>query len=103
MINTHPEAVRAFVAGWVETVDFIRTHKGETVKLESAITHLPESVMAKEYDITHGNLFTEACEFDDRSITELKRALVALKLLPDSADLSKFYTTAFLPNDHDRH
>jgi ABC-type nitrate/sulfonate/bicarbonate transport system substrate-binding protein len=103
IIKTHPEAVRAFVAGWVETVDFIRTHKAETVKLESAITHFPESVIAKEYDITHGKLFTKACEFDDQSIAELKRSLVALKLLPASADMSKFYTTEFLPKDHSRH
>jgi ABC-type nitrate/sulfonate/bicarbonate transport system substrate-binding protein len=103
IIKTNPQAVRAFIAGWVETVDFIRTHKAETVKLESGITHLPESVTAKEYDITHGNMFTTACEFDDQSIAELKRSLVALKLLPVSADMSKFYTTAFLPKGDDPH
>lgn len=101
IIETDPAAVRAFVLGWVETVDFIRTHKAETVKLESGITHLPESVMAKEYDITHGRLFTKACDFDDPSIAELKRSLVALKQLAPSADMSKFYTRAFLPKDHD--
>ncbi len=101
IIKTNPEAVRAFVAGWVETVDFIRTHRAETVKIESAITQLPESVTAKEYDITHDNLFTKACNFDDQSIAELKRSLVGLKLLPESADMSKFYTTEFLPKDHD--
>jgi len=103
IIETNPDAVRAFVAAWVETVDFIRTHRAETVKLESGITHLPESVTAKEYDLTHGRLFTEACNFDDQSIAELKRSLVALKLLPASADMSKFYTTAFLPKDQSRH
>lgn len=102
IIKTDPEAVRAFVAGWVETVEFIRTHKAETVKLESDITHLPESVMSKEYDITQGRLFTKNCDFDDQSIAELKRSLVALKQLPASADLSKFYTRAFLPEDYNR-
>jgi NitT/TauT family transport system substrate-binding protein len=101
IIKTNPAAVRAFVAGWVETVDFIRTHKAETVKLESGITHLPESVMSKEYDITNGNLFTKACNFDGQSIAELKRSLVALRQLPPSADMAKFYTEEFLPKGHD--
>jgi hypothetical protein len=37
--------VRAFIAGWIETVDFIRTHKAEIVKIESEITGFSESVM----------------------------------------------------------
>ncbi|HZT52567.1 MAG TPA: ABC transporter substrate-binding protein, partial [Stellaceae bacterium] len=32
LIDTNPEAVRTFVAAWVETIDYIRTHKAETVK-----------------------------------------------------------------------
>jgi ABC-type nitrate/sulfonate/bicarbonate transport system substrate-binding protein len=103
IIKTNPDAVRAFVAGWVETVDFIRTHKAEAVKIEAKITGFSESVVAKEYELTKDKLFTKACEFDDQSIAELKRSLVALKLLPESADMSKFYTTAFLPKGHGRH
>ena len=36
LIDTDPNTVRAFVAGWIETIDFIRTHKAETVKSASA-------------------------------------------------------------------
>ena len=36
LIDTDPDTVRAFVAGWIETIDFIRTHKAETVKSASA-------------------------------------------------------------------
>ena len=67
LIKTNPDAVRAFIAAWIETVDYIRTHKAETVKIESGITGFPESVMAKEYDLTIG-MFTKACEFDAESL-----------------------------------
>ncbi|HEY7247190.1 MAG TPA: ABC transporter substrate-binding protein [Xanthobacteraceae bacterium] len=96
LIDSDPEAVRAFVAGWIETIDFIRTHKAETVKIESEITGFPESVMSKDYDITVG-MFTKDCRFDPESLATLKRSFVDLKLLPAPPDMSALYTEAFLP------
>jgi len=96
MIQTNPDAVRAFVAGWVETVNYIRGHKAETVKIESGITGFSESVMAQDYDLTVG-MFTKACEFDQESLATLKRSFADLNLLPDAPDMSKLYTDAFLP------
>jgi ABC-type nitrate/sulfonate/bicarbonate transport system substrate-binding protein len=96
IIKSNPDAVRAFLAGWIETVDYIRAHKAETVKIESEITGFPESVMAKDYDLTVG-MFTKACRFDAESLATLKRSFVDLKLLPSAPDMSKLYTEEFLP------
>ena len=96
LIDTDPDAVRAFVAAWIETIDFIRTHKAETVKIESEITGFPESVMSKDYDLTVG-MFTKDCKFDAESLATLKQSFVDLKLLSAPPDMSKLYTEAFLP------
>jgi ABC-type nitrate/sulfonate/bicarbonate transport system substrate-binding protein len=96
IIDTNPDAVRAFVAGWIETVNYIRSHKAEAVKIESAITGFPESVMAKDYDLTIG-MFTKACEFDAESLATLKQSFVDLNLLPTAPDMSTLYTEQFLP------
>jgi ABC-type nitrate/sulfonate/bicarbonate transport system substrate-binding protein len=96
LIKTNPAAVRAFVAAWIETVDYMRTHKAETVKIESGITGFPESVMAKDYDLTIG-MFTKDCKFDAESIATLKRSFADLKLLSTTPDMSKLYTNAFTP------
>jgi NitT/TauT family transport system substrate-binding protein len=96
LIDTNPAAVSAFVAAWIETVDYIRTHKAETVKIESEITGFPESVMAKDYDLTVG-MFTKDCRFDAESLATLERSFVDLKLLESSPDMSKLYTEEFLP------
>jgi NitT/TauT family transport system substrate-binding protein len=96
LIKTNPNAVRAFVAAWVETVDYMRTHKAETVKIESGITGFPASVMSKDYDLTIG-MFTKDCKFDAESIATLKRSFADLKLLPTAPDMSKLYTNAFAP------
>jgi NitT/TauT family transport system substrate-binding protein len=96
LIKSNPDAVRAFVAAWIETVDYMRTHKAETVKIESGITGFPESVMAKDYDLTIG-MFTKACRFDTESLATLKRSFADLKVLPTTPDMSKLYTEAFIP------
>jgi ABC-type nitrate/sulfonate/bicarbonate transport system substrate-binding protein len=96
LIKTNPDAVRAFVAAWIETVDYIRAHKAEAVKIESAVTGFSENVMAKNYDLTIG-MFTKACEFDAESLATLKRSFADLKLLDSPPDMSKLYTEEFLP------
>ncbi len=96
LIATDPDALRSFLKAWLETVDFITTHKAETVKIESEVTGYPESVMAKEYDVTRG-MFSKDCKFDAASLNNLKRAFVEQKLVASPPDMSKLYTEAFLP------
>ena len=96
LIATDPDALRGFLAAWLETVDFISKHKSETVKIESEVTGYPESVIAKEYDVTKG-MFSTDCTFDADSIANLKRAFIEQKLVESPPDMSKLYTEAFLP------
>src|SRR6516225_2387873 len=77
-------------------VDFILTHKAETVKIESEITGFSERVMSRDYDLTIG-MFTKDCKFDAESLATLKRSFVDLKLLATPPDMSALYTEAFLP------
>jgi NitT/TauT family transport system substrate-binding protein len=96
LIATDPDSLRRFLAAWLDTTAFISTHKAETVKIESAITGYSESVMSKEYDVTHG-MFSKDCKFDPESLANLKRAFVDQKLVDSPPDMSKLYTEAFLP------
>jgi NitT/TauT family transport system substrate-binding protein len=96
LMATKPAAIRAFITGWLETVDYMRAHKAETVKIESAITHFSENVMSREYDLTIG-MHTKDCRFDAESLATLRRSFVEMKLLDDEPDMSKLYTEAYLP------
>src|SRR5262249_6167902 len=96
LIDTDPNTVRAFVAGWIETIDFIRTHKAETVKIESEITGFSEGVMSRDYDLTIG-MFTKDCKFDPESLPPLNRFSSYPKLLPPPPDMSALYPEASLP------
>lgn len=92
----HPDAIRAFLAGWLETVDFMRHHKNEAVAAESKLTGLSPSVMAKDYDLVMPS-FDKDCAFDAESLANLKQTLVEQKFIADTADISTLYTEAFMP------
>lgn len=96
LIATDPAAVRAFVAAWIDTMKYIQTHKAETVKIYSQVTGNPESVEAKDYDLTK-EMYTKDCSFDPKALATLKRTFADLHLVSSPPDMSKLYTTAFLP------
>lgn len=93
---SRPDAIRAFLAGWLETTDFIRRHKDEAVDAESKITGLAPSVMAKDYDLVAPS-FNRGCAFDAESLVNLKQTLVEQNVLSATADMASLYTDAFMP------
>ena len=96
LISTDPEALRRFLAAWIEAIAYVATHKAETVKIESEVTGYSEGVMTKEYDLTAA-VWNKDCKFDPESLANLKRAFVDQKLVETPPDMSKLYTEAFLP------
>jgi NitT/TauT family transport system substrate-binding protein len=96
LMASNPDAIRAFLAAWIETVDYMRANKAETVKITSSVTHFSENVMSREYDLTIG-MHTKDCRFDPESLATLKRSFVEMKLTESEPDMSKLYTEAYLP------
>jgi NitT/TauT family transport system substrate-binding protein len=96
LVANNPEAIRAFLAAWLETIDYMKAHKAETVKIESALNHFSESVMSREYDLTIG-MFTKDCRFDAESLASLKRSFGEMKLIEGEPDMSKLYTETYVP------
>ncbi len=96
LVETNPDALRAFLAAWIDTTDFILTHKAETVQSWSKVTGFPDTVMAQEYAIVKG-MYNPSCRFDPQSLATLRRSFVQLKLLATEPDMAKLYTEAYLP------
>ena len=96
LISSNPEAVRGFLAGWLDTIAYMRQHKAETVRIESGLTGYSEAVMAKEYDLTIG-MFSSDCKFDAESLANLKQSFADQKLIDPLPDMAKLYTEAYLP------
>jgi NitT/TauT family transport system substrate-binding protein len=96
LIASNPDAIRAFLAAWIETVNYMRANKAETVRITSVINHFSESVMSREYDLTIA-MHTKDCRFDAESLATLKRSFVEMKLVEGEPDMAKLYTEAYLP------
>jgi NitT/TauT family transport system substrate-binding protein len=96
LMASNPDAIRPFLAAWIETVGYMRANKAETVKITSGITHFSENVMSREYDLTIG-MHTKDCRFNPESLATLKRSFVEMKLTESEPDMSKLYTDAYLP------
>ena len=96
LIETNPDAVRRFLAGWFDAVAFMRKDKAETVRIASAMTGFSPIVQAREYDLTI-KMFSADGKFDAESLATLKRSFADLKLLDFEPDMATLYTEAYLP------
>lgn len=97
LMKTKPDALRAFLAAWIETTKFILANKDATVKSWMKVTGFPESVETKLYDIVKG-MYNPSCRFDPESLATLKRSFIELKALDTEPDMSKLYTEVYLPS-----
>ena len=91
-----PDAVRSFLAAWLETIAAMRKNKAETVAIESAVSGYSSAVIAKEYDLTIG-MFSADCKFDAQSLANLERSFIDLKIVETPPNMATLYTEAFLP------
>jgi ABC-type nitrate/sulfonate/bicarbonate transport system substrate-binding protein len=96
LIADNPDAIRRFLAGLFDTIDYMRAHKDETVKIESEATGFPIGVQSKEYDLTIGS-FSMTGKFDQESLDNLEHSFSDLKLLDTPPDIKTLYTEEFLP------
>jgi NitT/TauT family transport system substrate-binding protein len=96
LIESNPDALRAFLAAWIETTQFVLANKEATIKSWGKVTGFPESIEAQLYEIVKG-MYNPSCRFDTESLATLRRSFVELKALDTEPDMSKLYTEAYLP------
>ncbi len=93
------EAIKAFTAGWLETIDYAYLHKPETVAFTQKALHISEPIATKVYDelISRQYLVRDGA-INPRALAAMSKGLVELKLLDQERDLSEFVTNEFLPS-----
>jgi NitT/TauT family transport system substrate-binding protein len=96
LIAGRPESIRAFLAGWFDSITFMRQNKAETVKIAMEVTNKDQDITGRSYDELMG-MFSDTGRFDPAALETLKKSYVELKLLPSEPDMAKLYTEAFLP------
>jgi NitT/TauT family transport system substrate-binding protein len=95
-IAEKPEVLKHFLAGWFDTINWMRAHKNDTVALAAPVMHQDKDIVAMNYDQTM-NDFSTTGRFDAKALAVLAQSFVDMKTLPSAPDMSKLYTEKFLP------
>jgi ABC-type nitrate/sulfonate/bicarbonate transport system substrate-binding protein len=96
LIANRPDAIRAFLKGWFESIAFMRHNKSDTVAIATQVIGKDDDINGKTYDELMP-MFSDDGRFNPRALQTLAQSFVELKVLPAEPDMSKLYTEAFLP------
>ena len=95
-IATKPATLRNFLAGWFDTIAFMRKDKAKTVEIAQQVMGTDGPTAARIYDAMMP-MFNDDGRFKPKALAVLSRSFVDMKTLPVEPDMSKLYTEAFLP------
>ena len=84
-MDKHPDAVKAFLAGWFETIAYMRDHKDETVAIASKTAGVSPTVAAKNYDALMP-IFNPTGRFNAKALDVLAGSFVDMGLLTEKPD-----------------
>ena len=95
LIASKPDAIRAFLKGWFETIAFMRANKAKTVEIAMQVGDINRAIAEHAYDELMP-MFSDDGRFNPKALAVLSRSYVELKILPTEPDMTKFYTEEFL-------
>jgi len=98
LIERRPDLVRAFVAGWIESIAFARANKDKAIAIATEVTHHDEDVIRAIFD-TMLPLVTADGRFSATALDRLSQSFVDLKLLEQAPDMAPLHTERFLPTN----
>jgi NitT/TauT family transport system substrate-binding protein len=97
-LDANPDAVRRFVAGWFESVQYMREHRDATIAAAMRIAEVSKSVAAANYDEIMP-IYNPTGRFDPAALDVLSRSFVEMGSLPAKPDMGTLYTEQFLPRN----
>ncbi len=96
VIEKRPQAVRAFLQGWFDTIAFMKANKAKTVEITAKVLDLSPTVIARAYD-EEIVIFSDDGAFDPRAVAVLKQSFIEMGLLKEIPDDKVMFTTQFVP------
>lgn len=96
VIAKRPEAVRAFLKGWFETIAFMKANKDKSVEITSKVLNLSPTVISRAYD-EQIPIFSTDGTFDPKAVVALKQSFIEMGLLKEMPDDKVMFTTQFVP------
>jgi ABC-type nitrate/sulfonate/bicarbonate transport system substrate-binding protein len=95
-IATRPDDIKGFLAGWFDTIAYIRENKQVMVDKAAEIMNISPEIASRAYDDVMP-MFSDTGRFNPKALAVLSRSFVQMGVLEQEPDMSKLYTERFLP------
>ena len=97
LIAERPNAVRAFLKGWFETIGFMSANKNKAIAIAADVQHVDPDIAAETYGVMMPT-FSRDGRFQPKALTTLRRSFVELGLVDTEPEMAKLYSEAYLPS-----
>ena len=94
--ESNPDAVRGFLAGWFETIAYMRAHRDDTIAIVEKSAKVSHALATRDYDELMG-MFNLTGAFDPKALAVLARSFVEMGTLPREPDVTELVTDKYLP------
>ncbi len=95
-VETRPNDLRGFLAGWFDTIAYIRQNKQVMVAKAAEIMNISPEIASRAYDDVMP-MFSDTGRFNPKALAILSKSFVEMGVLDKEPDMSKLYTEQFLP------
>lgn len=95
-IAEKPDALRRFLAGWFESIEFMRKNKAETVKIAMEVMDTNEKITSQTYDELMP-MFSDDGKFNPKAMAVLASSFVEMNTLTSEPDTKTLINESFLP------
>ena len=96
-LEKNPDAVRAFLAAWFETIDYMREQPDPDDRRSCAAPReVSPGIATRDYDELMG-MFNRTGRFDPKALDVLARSFVEMGSLPQAPDMRTLITEQYLP------
>ena len=95
-IAQRPDDLRKFLAGWFETIAFVRQNKQVMVQKAAEVMNISPEIASRTYDDVMP-MFSDTGRFNPKALAVLAQSFVQMGVLDKEPDMSKLYTEKFLP------
>ncbi len=96
VVAKRPDAVRAYLEGFYETIRYMKANKDATIRFTMKAFDLSESTARKTYELDIDNLSPDGL-IPEANLGGLAESAVVMKLTAEKPPVSRFYDGRFVP------
>ena len=95
LIAKKPDLVKRFLAGWFETIAWMKANKDKSVEISARVLKLPPEIVSRAYDEEIG-MMQDNGRFDPEAVKVIKSSLVDMHILESEPTEDQMFTTKFV-------